>query len=134
MLSKRSDNPPLNTGQTSVNQGNPSGVYMRLDERKWASTMAKVYRHMKLMEKTKYLEPHFSFFIAPIAQYMMNKYRLGAGATSINSYSTSSGQTESMSNQHIHYGHSFTVPTSNNIKITKNQNLAMDVVMEEDLN
>ena len=38
----------------------PNNVYMRFDERKWASTLMKVFRHMKLMEKTKYLDPHFS--------------------------------------------------------------------------
>ena len=39
---------------------------MRFDEKKWATTLIKVYRHMKLMEKQKYLEPMFSSMISPI--------------------------------------------------------------------
>jgi hypothetical protein len=37
-----------------------AAVYMRFDERKWASTLVKVYRHMRLLERSKYLEPFFS--------------------------------------------------------------------------
>jgi hypothetical protein len=41
-------------------------VYMRFDERKWATTLVKVFKHMKLMERQKYLEPLFSTMISPI--------------------------------------------------------------------
>jgi hypothetical protein len=43
-------------GGTTNNQS----VYMRFDERKWATTLVKVFKHMKLMERQKYLEPLFS--------------------------------------------------------------------------
>jgi hypothetical protein len=46
--------------------GGISQVYMRFDERKWATTLIKVFKHMKLMERQKYLEPLFSSMISPI--------------------------------------------------------------------
>jgi hypothetical protein len=50
------------SGGAGINQA----VYMRFDERKWATTLVKVFKHMKLMEKQKYLEPLFSSMINPI--------------------------------------------------------------------
>ena len=49
-------------GSGGMNQA----VYMRFDERKWATTLVKVFKHMKLMERQKYLEPLFSSMISPI--------------------------------------------------------------------
>ena len=46
--------------------GGINQVYMRFDERKWATTLIKVFKHMKLMERQKYLEPLFSSMINPI--------------------------------------------------------------------
>jgi hypothetical protein len=51
-------------------------VYMRFDERKWATTLVKVFKHMKLMERQKYLEPLFSSMISPIVQYAGFKYNM----------------------------------------------------------
>lgn len=62
-------------------------IYMRFDERKWASTLLKVVRHMRLMERTKYLEPHFSLYVLPIAKYLSAKFKLCGSAVS--SYSSS---------------------------------------------
>ncbi len=56
----------------------PAAVYMRFDERKWASTLVKVYRHMRLLERSKYLEPFFSQFISPLVKYVASKHKLGS--------------------------------------------------------
>ena len=55
---------------------------MRIDEKRWATTLVKVYRHMKIMERTKYLEPHFTHFIVPIVKYAITKFKLGGGDNS----------------------------------------------------
>ena len=35
---------------------------------------------MKLMERTKYLEPNFSSYVAPLVRYLVAKYKLGSSA------------------------------------------------------
>ena len=74
MLSKRSVENNSTGGQPPV--------FMKFDERKWAGTFVKVYRHMKLMEKAKYLEPHFSSLVTPIAQYLVHKFKFAPGVSS----------------------------------------------------
>jgi hypothetical protein len=56
----------------------PASVYMRFDERKWASTLVKVYRHMRLLERSKYMEPFFSQHISPLVKYAATKHKLGS--------------------------------------------------------
>ena len=34
---------------------NGSNVFMRFDEKRWANTFLKVFKHMRVMERTKYL-------------------------------------------------------------------------------
>ena len=46
-----------------------SRVYMQFDEKKWALTLLKVYKHMKTLERTKYLEPYYSVYITPLVKY-----------------------------------------------------------------
>jgi hypothetical protein len=76
--------PPVNFAVSS----NPANLYIRIDERKWSSTFLKVYRHMRLMEKTKYLEPHFSIYVTPIAKYVSTKFKLGGGSIVSSSYNS----------------------------------------------
>ena len=55
---------------------------MKFDERKWASTLLKVVRHMRLMERAKYLEPHYSLYVLPVARYLTTKFKLGSAVSS----------------------------------------------------
>lgn len=89
-------------------------VFVSFDERKWASTLLKVVRHMRLMERAKYLEPHYSVYALPIARYVAAKFKLGSA---FSSYSNSqvSGNNRDSSN-------------GANWK----QHAGMDVVLEED--
>lgn len=59
---------------------------MQIDEQKWAATLLKVVRHMRLMERAKYLEPHYSLYVIPVARYLSSKFKLGSA---ISSYSSS---------------------------------------------
>lgn len=60
----------------------PAAVYMRFDERKWASTLVKVYRHMRLLERSKYLEPFFSQYFSPLVKYAASKHKLASAPLS----------------------------------------------------
>ena len=60
------DKPTQSMHSNGSGGGGINQVYMRFDERKWATTLIKVFKHMKLMERQKYLEPLFSTMISPI--------------------------------------------------------------------
>lgn len=62
------------------------GVYMQLDERKWAGTLFKVYRHMRAMERTKYLEPNYSTYFSPLVKYLATKYKLMSAVSNISGF------------------------------------------------
>ncbi len=53
-----------------------NGYYLRFDERKWAQSIAKVHKHMRMMEKNKYLEPAFSNIVTPIVRYVSYKFNI----------------------------------------------------------
>jgi hypothetical protein len=67
-----------------------SETYMQLDERKWAGTLFKVYRHMRAMERTKYLEPNFSTYFSPLVKYLATKYKLMSAVSNISGFMVSS--------------------------------------------
>jgi hypothetical protein len=60
---------------------NGSNVFMRFDEKRWANTFLKVFKHMRVMERTKYLQPHFSVYITAIAKYLANKFKFSNTGT-----------------------------------------------------
>jgi hypothetical protein len=59
---------------------------MQLDERKWAGTLFKVYRHMRAMERTKYLEPNYSTYFSPLVKYLATKYKLMSAVSNISGF------------------------------------------------
>ena len=56
-------------------------LFIKFDDRKWAGTLSKVYRHMKLMECTKYLEPNFSALVTPIVKYVAHTFKISPIST-----------------------------------------------------
>jgi fructose-1,6-bisphosphatase len=75
LASKRSDYTAMSYNSGVVIQSN--NVYMSFNEHKWATTLIKVYRHLRIMERTKYLAPHFSRYVGSLVSYMASKYNLG---------------------------------------------------------
>ena len=60
---------------------------------------------MKLMERTKYLEPNFSSYVAPLVKYLVAKYKLGSSAPASNfSGSVMSGRNPNGNWNHIRGG------------------------------
>eukprot|EP00347_Sterkiella_histriomuscorum_P000467 403375745 len=92
----------------TLSQNSKNQVFIRFDEKKWARQIVKLFKSLSSMEKSKYLEPHYSMLIKPIVSYCLKTYN----------------------NSHSDIGSSFCqdINTSNT---NNNTTMYMDVVQEE---
>ena len=68
-INDHSEGSILDQSQKSSVQGTNRNLGMKLEDEKWAKYITKIFKSLVMMERIKYLEPHFSKFIAPLAKY-----------------------------------------------------------------